>query len=205
MDIIKASLMMAVGSDGGGSALQHNPTFTTNGEKHPEQGYDGFDYVTVDVPASSLSSLYADKNDVYYASDYDLDGWHTVSVDVSYVAEDPSGLTVTIDTPVNDVATHYYIKCVCIPESPGSNRLKYEAQLYDDDGDIVERYGSVSFPESQRADWKWKGIEIDPATGAWTTLVKYTGGPTVSYIQTTGTSNYLRDYYSGQQGYSVKN
>ena len=207
MELIKASLMAAAG--GGKSAnLQHNPTLTTNGTHRPDTGYDGFDYVTVDVPIQPqpvITETGFTENGRYEATDYGVDAWSVVTVNVQYVADDPQGLTYTFDVPVTDVDTKYYIKSECVPESQGSTRLKYVARLYDDHDNLVEEYRSVSFPSADRAQWKWMGIEVDPTTGTWTTLVRHTDGSQISYIRTTDTSPYLRDHYTGQHGYGVQN
>jgi len=79
MEIIKASLMAAAG--GGKSAnLQHNPTLTTNGEHHPLQGYDGYDYVTVAVPVPMEIMGSFSKNGEYWSPSGRV--WNHVIVDV---------------------------------------------------------------------------------------------------------------------------
>lgn len=48
MNILQDALSVML-SDESGSNLQHAPEFTSNGTKNPDDGYDGFDYVVVNV------------------------------------------------------------------------------------------------------------------------------------------------------------
>lgn len=80
MDIIKAKLF---GKGSGGSAnlgqlpVSENGTYVAS-----EEGYDGYDVVTVYVPGPNLGHLDAVENGTYEASHADLDGYSDVTVDV---------------------------------------------------------------------------------------------------------------------------
>lgn len=209
MEIIKASLMAAAG--GGKSAnLQHNPTLTTNDVHHPLQGYDGFDYVTVDVPEQPrpvITETGFTENGRYEAADYGVDAWSVVTVDVYFKSDDPEQLTAGAGTePVIDLNTEYALKVVLRPAT-SAGRSEYVVQLYDTNNpsQTVEEYGVGSFPTGQADQWKFKGIRIIPGAtyATWTTYLQTPSGSMATPI--TGTSQYLNQYYSGVDGYGVKN
>lgn len=211
MELIKASLMVAAGMGGGSANLQHNPTFTTNGVKHPSSGYDGFDYVTINIPIPPqpvIGSETFTSNGTYTAgqSPYQsVDAWGVVTVDVGYQTPPNVGLdrvtVVTEEWDVGDPNTpDYKLRWVTHETTPG--RVGFFEQLIDTrTNQVVEEYASASFPVGELGTWIWRGFKItDPATGAWETYVQSPSGMVVRAGY--GSSNYLKNAFTGDNGYT---
>ena len=209
MELIRASLMAVAGGGGGGANLQHNPTFTSNGEKHPSAGYDGFDYVTVDVtipPQPVIGAETFTANGTYTAgqSPYQsVDAWGVVTVDVGYQAPphmNLDGITVTEDWDIGDPDTpNYVLRFTKKQISP--TLVGYVEQLVDTStGQAVDEFRSVDVPAAEISTWRWRGFKItNYATGAWATYVQ---SPNGYLVTTTGASTLLKNIFTGENGYT---
>lgn len=210
MELIRASLMAVAGGGGGGANLQHDPTFTTNGVKHPSAGYDGFDYVTVDVtippqPVIGVETFTANGTYTAGQSPYQsVDAWGVVTVDVGYQAPpnvNLDGLTMlSEDWDIGDPDTpNYVLRFTKKQISP--TLVGYVEQLVDTStGQVVDEFGSVRASPAEIDNWKWLGFKItNPATGAWATYVQSPGGIVST---TTGSSTLLKNIFTGENGYT---
>ena len=209
MELIKASLMVAAGMGGGSANLQHNPTFTTNGVKHPSSGYDGFDYVTINIPIPPQPVIGVETfmaNGTYTAgqSPYQsVDAWGVVTVDVGYQAPphmNLDGITVIEDWDIGDPDTpNYTLRFVTRGTVPG--RMEHFEQLIDTStGQVVDEFGSVNAPAAEISTWRWRGFKItNYATGAWETYVQ---SPNGYLVTTSGSSTFLKNIFTGENGYT---
>lgn len=207
MELIKASLMAVAG--GGGANLQHNPTFTSNGVKHPSAGYDGFDYVTINIPIPPQPVIGAEtftENGTYTAgqSPYQsVDAWGVVTVDVGYQAPphmNLDGITVIEDWDIGDPDTpNYTLRFVTRETTPG--RMGHFEQLIDTStGQVVDEFRSVDFPAAELNTWRWRGFKItNYATGTWETYVQ---SPNGYLVTTSGSSTFLQNIFTGANGYT---
>lgn len=82
MNILQDALSVMLSGESG-SNLQHAPEFTSNGTKNPDDGYDGFDYVVVNVSGSgaTIEQLNVTANGTYAAT-ASVDGYAPVIVNV---------------------------------------------------------------------------------------------------------------------------
>lgn len=207
MELIKASLMAAVGGGGSGAniapkpqQIQRNGTFYAT-----DDNLDGYSEVTVNIDIPTIDETTFSSNGDYTHTG--TGGWSPVHVDVYFKSDDPEQLTAGAGTePVIDLNTEYALKVVLRPAS-SAGRSEYVVQLYDTHNPsvIVEEYGVGSFPTSEARQWKFKGIRITQGAtyATWTTYLQTPSGSMTTPI--TGTSQYLNQYYSGVDGYGVKN
>ena len=104
---------------------------------------------------------------------------------------------------VYDIATGYWIKAKQEP-SATAGKVKWNVYLYDDEGEVAEKYEGADINEADKDKWLFAGFDmnINTTNASWRIFLQSL--PSYNIVANkSGTSTTLKQYFSGEQGYAI--
>lgn len=104
---------------------------------------------------------------------------------------------------VYDIATGYWIEAKQEP-SATTGKVKWNVYLYDDEGEVAEKYEGADINEADKDKWLFAGFDmnINTTNASWRIFLQYLPSYNVM-LSKSGTSTTLKQYFSGEQGYAI--
>ena len=104
---------------------------------------------------------------------------------------------------VYDIATGYWIEAKQEP-SATTGKVKWNVYLYDDEGEVAEKYEGADINEADKDKWLFAGFDmnINATNASWRIFLQSL--PSYNIVANkSGTSTTLKQYFSGEQGYAI--
>lgn len=104
---------------------------------------------------------------------------------------------------VYDIATGYWIEAKQEPSST-AGKVKWNVYLYDDEGEVAEKYEGADINEADKDKWLFAGFDmnINTTNASWRIFLQSL--PSYNIVANkSGTSATLKQYFSGEQGYAI--
>jgi hypothetical protein len=104
---------------------------------------------------------------------------------------------------VYDIATGYWIEAKQEP-SATAGKVKWNVYLYDDEGEVAEKYEGADINEADKDKWLFAGFDmnINTTNASWRIFLQSL--PSYNIVANkSGTSSTLKQYFSGEQGYAI--
>lgn len=104
---------------------------------------------------------------------------------------------------VYDIATGYWIEAKQEP-SATTGKVKWNVYLYDDEGEVAEKYEGTDINEADKDKWLFAGFDMNINTTNATWRIFLQSLPSYNIVANkSGTSATLKQYFSGEQGYAI--